>query len=94
MYCIGAGYRSNIYAENNAFIDVNAPWMLWATKEGYSDYNITMKNNIGAPDIQQRSGDADYFIPDYEYKLYDVSLVQKVVGNEKNGAGATYDFSD
>ena len=89
LYCIGAGYKSNIYAEKNAFVNVNSPWMLWATKTDYTDYNITMTGNIGAPDIQERSGDADYFKPIYSYRAYDVQKVQEVVSNRDFGAGAT-----
>lgn len=92
LYCIGAGYKSNIYAEKNAFINVNSPWMLYATKTDYTDYNITMTDNIGAPDIQERSGNADYFKPTYSYSAYDVTKVQEVVSNRVCGAGATLQF--
>lgn len=92
LYCIGAGYKSNIYAEKNAFVNVNSPWMLWATKTGCTDYNITMAGNLGAPDVQQHSGDADYFKPTYSYRAYDVLKVQEVVSNREFGAGATLSF--
>ena len=94
LYCIGAGYKSNIYAEKNAFINVNSPWMLWATKTDYTDYNITMTDNIGAPDIQERSGNADYFKPTYSYRAYDVLKEQEVVSNRDFGAGATLTLED
>jgi len=89
LYCIGAGYACNIYAENNAFVDVNNPWSLYATKTGYTDYNITMTGNIGAADTTAKSGNAEYFVPTYNYKKYEASKVQKVVSNSENGAGAT-----
>lgn len=89
VYCIGAGYKSNIYAEKNVFVNVNEPWKLWATKEGFTDYNITMTGNLGAPDVQECSGDAPYFKPAYSYRAYDVNKVQEVVSNKDFGAGAT-----
>lgn len=92
VYCIGAGYACNIYAECNAFIGVNEPWRLWATKAGYTDYNITMTNNLGADDVKASSGDAPFYVPTYNYKKYEASKVQEVVGNPQTGAGATFVF--
>ena len=37
LYCIGAGYKSNIYAEKNAFVNVNSPRFL----------NVNPYRNIG-----------------------------------------------
>jgi pectate lyase len=89
--CIGAAYRSNIYAENNVFTKTKYPWKVYATKTGFTDYNITMKGNAGAPDEQKRSGDIDYFIPSEYYQIPTMPAMQvpMVVGNETTGAGAT-----
>ncbi len=89
VYCIGAGYVCNIYAECNAFIGVNEPWRLWATRQGYTDYNITITNNLGADDVKASSGDAPFYVPTYNYRKYDASMVLEVVGNQQAGAGAT-----
>lgn len=98
LYCVGYGYKSNIYVENSAFISDAAkktPWKNYATKSGKKDYNITTKGNLNAKDFQSREGTAAYFIPSdhYTLKAYDSSLVEQVLTNEENGAGATLDFT-
>lgn len=90
-YCIGAGYLSNIYVEKCAFTSAKTqktPWRCMATSNGYTDYNITLKGNQGASDVQKRSGSQGYFTPSgtYGYKSYDASKVQSVVSKY---AGAT-----
>ena len=97
-YCVGYGYKSNLYVEACAFISDAAkktPWKNYATKSGKKDYNITTVNNLNAKDFQSRSGSADYFIPSdhYTLKAYDSSLVEEVLTNENNGAGATLDIT-
>lgn len=95
-YCVGAGYNSNLYVEKCAFVNVRDPWKCYATSGSYTNYNITMTGNLGADDEQSRSGSADYFIPTDYYTLdsYDAALVQSVVSNEENGAGATLDIKE
>lgn len=99
-YCIGYGYKSNIYAEGNAFTSAKAkktPWKNYATSGSYTDYNITTKDNLGVnEEIQAKSGSEDYWIPstDYSMSVYDASLVESVVGNEENGAGATLTINE
>jgi len=96
-YCIGAGYRSNIYAESNAFTSAkakNKPWANYATSSVYTDYNITMTNNVGASNVQTKSGSIEYFIPSTDasyttFDIYDAADVEATVTNSKNGAGAT-----
>lgn len=97
-YCIGYGYKSNIYAENNAFTSAAAkktPWKNYATKSGKKDYNITTVGNLNAGDFQSKSGSAEYFIPSAHYtlKAYDSSMVEEVLTNPENGAGATLDIT-
>lgn len=90
-YCIGAGYASNIYAEKNVFASgVKNPWKCYATKSGYTDYNITMKGNSGASDEQKKSGSNGYFNPYsvYSYSAMDVGKVKSAL-TASNGAGAT-----
>lgn len=94
-YCIGAAYRSNIYAENCAFTSNNAkktPLKRYATAKGYTDYNITMKGCLGAADVQQHSGNIAYFIPSNYYSLtaYSASEVEKEVSTY---AGATLNIT-
>lgn len=97
-YCIGYGYKSNIYVENNAFTSAAAkktPWKNYATKSGKKDYNITTVGNLNAGDFQSKSGSAEYFIPSAHYtlKAYDSSMVEEVLTNPENGAGATLDIT-
>lgn len=98
-YCIGAGYRCNAYIEKCAFTSSKAkatPWKNYATSSGYTDYNIILTDNIGASDIQKQSGAIDFFIPAnyYSYEPYDKELVESVVSNEENGAGATLKIAE
>ena len=98
-YCVGGGYRSNAYIEKCAFTSNAAkknPWKNYATSDSYKDYNVTITNCLGASDKQTRSGSIDYFIPStiYDYESYDAALVESVVSNANNGAGATLKFLD
>ena len=93
-YCVGAGYRSNTFIEKCAFTSKGArksPWSCYATSQGKTDYNITVKDCYGAHDEQQHSGNTPYFIPSdaYTYPAYDSCLVEQVVSDPKHGAGAT-----
>jgi pectate lyase len=94
-YCVGGGYKSNVYIEKCAFTSNKAktnPWKKYATSSGKTDYNVTITGCQGASDKQEKSGDIDYFIPAYDYTAYDATLVETVVSNESNGAGATLKF--
>ena len=96
-YCVGGGYKSNVYIEKCAFTSDKAkktPWKNYATGSGKTDYNVTITGCEGASDKQERSGSIDYFVPSnqYTYDSYDANLVQSTVSNESNGAGATLKF--
>ena len=67
-----------------------SPWSCYATSQGKTDYNITVKDCYGAHDEQQHSGNTPYFIPSnaYTYPAYDSCLVEQVVSDPKHGAGA------
>jgi pectate lyase len=98
-YCVGGGYRSNAYIEKCAFTSNAAkkyPWKNYATSGTFNDYNYTITSCLGATDKQTRYGSIDYFIPSekYSYESYDAALVQSVVSNSSNGAGATLKFTD
>ena len=98
-YCVGTGYRCNAYVENCAFTSAktkSTPWKNYATKSGYTDYNITLIGNLEAKDVQKQSGSIEYFIPSdyYTYEAYDASLVEAVVSSEVNGAGATLEVKE
>ena len=90
-YCVGGGYKSNVYIEKCAFTGSGEPWRNFATKDGYTDYNYTITGCTGAADDQGRSGGIDYFTPtdDYTYTSYASNSVESVVSNASNGAGAT-----
>ena len=97
-YCVGGGYRSNAYIEKCAFTTSKAKnnaWKNYATKSGYTDYNVTITDCSGVNNKQDRSGSVDYFIPSekYSYTACDASLVESVVSNAENGAGATITFT-
>lgn len=97
-YCVGGGYKSNVYIEKCAFTSnkaKNTPWKCYATSSGKTDYNVTITGCQNAADKQDRSGSIDYFIPTslYTYASYDASLVESVVSNADNGAGPTIKFT-
>ncbi len=92
-YNLGVGYKSNIYAENCAFISQKYVYKT----QGKSDVNnYTITGCAGSDDVQNRAGSVDYFIPANVYTYgsfkYDASLVQATVSNASNGAGATLQF--
>ena len=99
-YCVGGGYKSNVYIEKCAFISDRAkknPWKNYATSSGKTDYNVTITGCQGASDNQSKSGDIEYFIPASEYSgyySYAASEVESTVSNSENGAGATLKFKD
>lgn len=95
-YCIGAGYRANLYVENCAFTTSRAKsryWKKYATKSGYTDFNITITNCLGVSDVQQKSGSIDYFIPSNVYSLtaFDKNEVEAEVSAY---AGATLSIEE
>jgi pectate lyase len=95
-YCIGAGYKSNIYVEKTVFSSSNAqkrPWKNCATSSKYKDYNITITGCLGASNKQSRSGSNSYFnsYSYYKYSSFDVSKVKSEVSKY---AGATLTVSE
>ena len=95
-YCVGGGYKSNVYIEKCAFTSNKAqktPWKNYATSSGKTDYNVTITECAGASNDKKCSGSIDYFVPSYTYPSYDASLVESVVSNADNGAGPTLKFT-
>lgn len=97
-YCVGGGYKSNVYIEKCAFTSDKAkktPWKNYATSSGKTDYNVTITGCQNAADKQDRSGGIEYFIPSnsYTYTSYDADQVENVVSNADNGAGPTLKFT-
>lgn len=91
-YCIGAGYRSNVYVEKSSFATYGSPWQCYAIKSGYTDYNIQLVSNEGAGDDIQSSGSIAQFVPSYNYTAMNASDVQDAVSSSTNGAGATLTY--
>ena len=89
-YGIGAGYRSNIYVENSKFTISNA-WQNYATKTGYTDYNIKLVGNQGASNTESYSGSIAQFVPSYTYTPMPASSVSSEVSNH---AGATLMYGE
>ena len=98
-YCVGGGYKSNVYIEKCAFTNAaqNYPWKNFATGTNkddpsitYYNYNVTFTGNSGVADGAQRMYDTDpYYTPSYSYTSYASDQVESVVSNATNGAGAT-----
>lgn len=87
-YCIGAGYRSNIFVDRSVFVGQKSPWKCYATSKGYTDYNIRFSGCVGATDAEERSGDVEYFDPNSFYPTlsFNVADVEAAV---RTRAGAT-----
>ncbi len=94
-YCIGTGYRCNAYIEKCVFVNQKNPWKNYATKDSYTDYNITLTDCIGADNEQSRSGNIDYFNP-YSVTNYYLNTIGKdeVEAIVKEGAGAVLDIKE
>ncbi len=96
-YCVGGGYKSNVYIEKCAFTGSGEPWRNFATGKNkedpsitYYNYNVTFSGNYDVADGAQRMYDTDpYYTPSYAYESYEASSVESVVSNASNGAGAT-----
>ncbi len=89
---VQARYRSNVLVEGCAFINKPAKVKIFQTpsnKGEFQDYNIRFRGCLGADDLEQRKGDADYLVPPYEYQVDPVADVESKV---KAGAGATLTF--
>lgn len=93
-YCIGAGYKSNIYVENSVYATAATQKKPWdcKTSGSYKDYNITLKGCEGTADAQSKSGNNEYFVPAkyYTYKANNASEVKSYVSA---AAGATLKVS-
>ncbi|MCR4584070.1 MAG: hypothetical protein K5764_11045, partial [Prevotella sp.] len=86
---VQARYRSNVLVDACAFVNKSDKANLFQTPSSQSaarDYNIRFRNCLGAPDMEQRYGDADYYEPCYSFKASPSSEVEDTV---KGAAGAT-----
>lgn len=87
---IQARYQSNVLVDGCAFVNKPKKARLFqgpdTKKVEFADYNIRFRNCLGAPDMEQRHGDAPYFEPQYMYCAVPASKVEAEV---KAGAGAT-----
>ena len=90
---IQARYLSNVLVDACAFVNQPKNVKLFQTPSAsnrqFADYNIRFRNCLGAPDVEQRHGNADFLEPPYAYTAEKASLVEALV---KAGAGATLDI--
>ncbi len=86
---VQARYKSNVLVDGCSFINQPKKVKLFQTpsaKTNMKDYNIRFRRCLGAPDMEQRYGDADYFEPAYSYQAQPAADVEQTV---KAQAGAT-----
>ena len=88
-YCVGHGGCSNIIVERCAFVSEAAKSNVIKDWHGDKDFNIKLVDCLGVDDIELSHGDRQQFVPTYDYKTFDSSLVESVLKNGDNGAGAT-----
>ena len=91
-YCIGTGNNSSIYAERTAFIGVQDPYKDYSSSSapGYLTFDDCLFTSCKTKNGNCK-GTGNAFTPSTYYDLtgIDVSLVESVVSNSTNGAGAT-----
>jgi len=87
---VQARYQSNVLVEASAFTNKPKNGKIFQTpssaKPAYRDYNIRFRNCLGAADLEQRHGNAEYYEPSYKYQAEPATEVEKTV---KGAAGAT-----
>jgi len=86
---VQARYKSNVLAENCVFTNKPEGIKVFQTPSKKSllrDFNIRLRGCIGADDVEQRYGEADYFTPPYPYTATPAAETEQKV---KAGAGAT-----
>ena len=50
-----------------------------ASRPEFQDYNVRFTRCLGAPDVEQRHGEAPYFTPPYSYQPLPAADVERVV---------------
>jgi len=86
---VQARYKSNVLVDGCAFINKPKDVKLFQIPSANTpkkDYNIRFRRCLGAPDMEQQSGDSKYFEPAYAYQADNAAEVEKKV---KAAAGAT-----
>ena len=56
---------------------------------GDKDFNIKLVDCLGVDDIELSQGNREQFVPSYDYRTFDSDLVESVLKNIENGAGAS-----
>ena len=56
---------------------------------GDKDFNIKLVDCLGVDDIELSQGNREQFVPNYNYKAFNADMVESVLKDSKNGAGAT-----
>ena len=88
-YCVGYGVYSNIYVEKCAFVSEKAKKKALKDYRGDKDVNIKVVDCLGIDDVELSQGERGQFVPSYNYKAFDSSMVESVLKDPRNGAGAT-----
>ena len=88
-YCIGYGAYSNIFVEKCAFVSDAAKENAIKDRNNDLDFNIKLVDCLGADDIELSQGNREQFVPNYNYKAFNADMVESVLKDSKNGAGAT-----
>ena len=91
--CFNVRFLSNFYVEKCSFTTERAQNNVYQmASSGHNTANITIRDCYGVADKQDRIGRRPYYTPDYAYHGYDAKLVESVVTNKDNGAGATLEI--
>ncbi len=80
---VQARYLSNVLVEGCAFVNKPAKVRIFqvpsASHPEFQDYNVRFTRCLGAPDVEQRHGEAPYFTPPYSYQPLPAADVERVV---------------
>ena len=86
-YCVGIGYKAQVYVQNCAFNGKGTFWK-FASDSGKNDYSLKISGCKGVSDESSNKKESIY-TPSYSLTAYSADKVQAAVTDANTGAGAT-----
>lgn len=91
-YCIGIGYKAQIYVQNGVFNGKGSNYK-FASSSGENDYSIKISGCKGQSDYSSSKKES-IFTPSYSLTPYSVDQVVSAVTNSSTGAGPTLQIKE